>query len=60
LIAKRIAEVLDVPFSMNDATTITQAGYVGEDVESMVYRLLASADFDVAKAEQGLYNSNIR
>ncbi|KAI9017780.1 P-loop containing nucleoside triphosphate hydrolase protein [Gaertneriomyces semiglobifer] len=54
LIAKTIAQSLGVPFSMNDATPFTQAGYVGEDVEVCIYRLLQNADFDVAKAERGI------
>ncbi len=54
LIAKTLAEVLDVPFTIADATTLTEAGYVGEDVENIVLRLLQSADYDVARAEQGI------
>lgn len=54
LIAKTVAKVLDVPFAQIDATTLTESGYVGEDVENVVQRLLVSADFDVAKAEQGV------
>lgn len=53
LIAKRIAEILKVPFSMNDATTFTQAGYVGDDVEQCISRLLANAGNDVRKCEIG-------
>lgn len=53
LIAKRIAELLHVPFSTNDATTFTQAGYVGDDVEQCVVRLLQSAEGDSKKAEMG-------
>lgn len=54
LIAKTLAHILDVPFCIADATTLTEAGYVGEDVENIVLRLLQAADFDVAKAEQGI------
>jgi ATP-dependent Clp protease ATP-binding subunit ClpX len=54
LMAKRIAEILRVPFSMNDATTFTQAGYIGDDVEQCVSRLLQNAKFDVKKAEIGI------
>lgn len=54
LIAKTLARILDVPFSIADATTLTEAGYVGEDVENIILRLLQSADFDVKRAEQGI------
>jgi ATP-dependent Clp protease ATP-binding subunit ClpX len=54
LIAKTLAQILDVPFCIADATTLTEAGYVGEDVENIVLKLLQAADFDVAKAEQGI------
>ena len=54
LLAKTIAKLLDVPFSIVDATVLTEAGYVGEDVESILTRLLQEADFDVAKAERGI------
>src|SRR5262249_44422475 len=54
LIAKTLATILDVPFTIADATTLTEAGYVGEDVENIVLRLLQAADYDVAKAEQGI------
>ncbi len=54
LIAKTLAKILDVPFSIADATTLTEAGYVGEDVENIILRLLQSADYDVAKAEMGI------
>lgn len=54
LLAKTLAKVLDVPFTIADATTLTEAGYVGEDVENIVLRLLQAADYDVAKAEQGI------
>lgn len=54
LIAKTLATILDVPFTIADATTLTEAGYVGEDVENIILRLLQAADFDVAKAEKGI------
>ena len=54
LLAKSIAKLLDVPFTIVDATVLTEAGYVGEDVESILSRLLQEADYDVAKAERGI------
>ena len=51
---KSLAEKLDVPFAISDATTLTEAGYVGEDVESILLRLLMAADYDVEKAERGI------
>ena len=54
LIARTIAKMLDVPFCIVDATVFTQAGYVGEDVESILSRLLQAADYDVARAERGI------
>ena len=54
LIAKTIAKMLEVPFCIADATVFTEAGYVGEDVESILTRLLQAADYDVAKAERGI------
>ena len=54
LLAKTLARILDVPFCIVDATTLTEAGYVGEDVENTVQRLLQAADFDVARAERGI------
>ena len=54
LMARTIARLLHVPFSIVDATALTQAGYVGEDVESILSRLLQEADYDVAKAERGI------
>jgi ATP-dependent Clp protease ATP-binding subunit ClpX len=54
LLAKTLAMVLDVPFTIADATTLTEAGYVGEDVENIILRLLQAADYDVARAEQGI------
>ena len=54
LIARSIAKMLNVPFSIVDATVLTQAGYVGEDVESILSRLLQAADYDVVKAQRGI------
>ncbi|MDX1828710.1 MAG: ATP-dependent Clp protease ATP-binding subunit ClpX [Lutibacter sp.] len=54
LIARSIAKMLNVPFSIVDATVLTEAGYVGEDVETILTRLLQAADYDVAKAERGI------
>tara|TARA_R110002096_G_scaffold83431_21_gene193499 strand:+ start:935 stop:2251 length:1317 start_codon:yes stop_codon:yes gene_type:complete len=54
LLAKTLAKVLNVPFCIADATTLTEAGYVGEDVENIILRLLQSADYDVNRAEMGI------
>lgn len=54
LVAKTIARMLDVPLAIVDATVLTEAGYVGEDVESILTRLLQAADYDLAKAERGI------
>lgn len=54
LLARTVAKLLNVPFAIVDATVFTEAGYVGEDVESILSRLLQSADYDVARAEQGI------
>jgi ATP-dependent Clp protease ATP-binding subunit ClpX len=54
LLAKTLARILDVPFCIADATTLTEAGYVGEDVENIVLRLLQNADYDVKRAEIGI------
>ncbi len=54
LLAQTLAKFLDVPFAIADATTLTEAGYVGEDVENILLRLIQAADFDVAKAERGI------
>ncbi len=54
LLAKTIAKLLNVPFTIVDATVLTQAGYVGEDVESILSRLLQDADYDVSRAERGI------
>jgi ATP-dependent Clp protease ATP-binding subunit ClpX len=54
LFAQTLAKMLDVPFSIADATTLTEAGYVGEDVENIILRLLQAADYDVEKAQRGI------
>ena len=54
LLARTLAGVLDVPFAIADATTLTEAGYVGEDVENIILRLLQSSDYDVKRAEMGI------
>jgi ATP-dependent Clp protease ATP-binding subunit ClpX len=54
LLAQTLAKILDVPFTMADATSLTEAGYVGEDVENILLRLLQSADFNVEKAQRGI------
>ena len=54
LLAQTLARVLDVPFAIVDATTLTEAGYVGEDVENIILRLLQNADWDVQRAQQGI------
>jgi ATP-dependent Clp protease ATP-binding subunit ClpX len=54
LLAQTLARVLDVPFCIADATSLTEAGYVGEDVENILLKLIQAADFDVAKAQQGI------
>ncbi len=54
LLARTLARCLDVPFSISDATTLTEAGYVGEDVENVLLRLIQAADGDVARAERGI------
>lgn len=54
LFAQTLAKMLDVPFAIADATTLTEAGYVGEDVENILLKLLQAADFDVARAERGI------
>ncbi len=53
-LAQTIAKMLDVPFAMTDATTLTEAGYVGEDVENILLKLIQSANYDIEKAEQGI------
>jgi ATP-dependent Clp protease ATP-binding subunit ClpX len=54
LLAQTLAKILDVPFSIADATALTEAGYVGEDVENILLRLLQAADLDIARAEKGI------
>lgn len=54
LLARTLASILDVPFAISDATTLTEAGYVGEDVENIILRLVQAADYDIAKAEHGI------
>ena len=54
LLAQTLAKMLDVPFAISDATTLTEAGYVGEDVENVIVRLLQNCDFDVEKAQKGI------
>jgi ATP-dependent Clp protease ATP-binding subunit ClpX len=54
LLAQTLARILDVPFCIADATTLTEAGYVGEDVENILLRLIQAADYDVARAEKGI------
>src|SRR5205807_1309469 len=54
LLARTLAKLLDVPFAIGDATTLTEAGYVGEDVENLLLRLLQNADFDLQRAEKGI------
>ncbi|MCB0193985.1 MAG: ATP-dependent Clp protease ATP-binding subunit ClpX [Anaerolineae bacterium] len=54
LLAQTLARILDVPFCIADATTLTEAGYVGEDVENIILRLIQAADYDIERAEQGI------
>ena len=54
LLAETLARLLDVPFTMADATTLTEAGYVGEDVENIIQKLLQKCDYDVEKAQRGI------
>ena len=54
LLAQTLARILDVPFCIADATSLTEAGYVGEDVENILLRLIQAADFDVARAQRGI------
>ena len=54
LLAQTLARILDVPFAIADATTLTEAGYVGEDVENILLRLIQAADFDISRAERGI------
>src|SRR5438270_6136680 len=54
LLARSLAQILDVPFAIADATTLTEAGYVGEDVENIILRLLQNSDYDVKRAQRGI------
>ncbi len=54
LLAQTLAKILNVPFAISDATTLTEAGYVGEDVENIVLKLVQAADYDIAKAQRGI------
>ena len=54
MLAQTLAKILDVPFAIADATTLTEAGYVGEDVENILLRLIQAADFDIEKAQRGM------
>src|SRR5450755_1637693 len=54
LLAQTLARILDVPFTMADATTLTEAGYVGEDVENIILKLLQSADYNIERAQRGI------
>jgi len=54
MLAQTLAKILDVPFAIADATTLTEAGYVGEDVENILLRLIQAADYDIEKAERGI------
>jgi len=54
LLARTLARILDVPFAIGDATTLTEAGYVGEDVENLLLKLLHAADFDIESAQRGI------
>lgn len=54
MLAQTLAKILDVPFAIADATTLTEAGYVGEDVENILLRLIQAADFDIEKAQRGI------
>src|SRR5687768_13189065 len=60
LLARTLARMLDVPFAIADATTLTEAGYVGEDVENIILRLLQASDFDVRRAEMGIDRKSTR
>ena len=54
LLAKTLAKFLNVPFAIADATTLTEAGYVGDDVENVLLKLIQSADYDIERAERGI------
>lgn len=55
LLAQTLAKALDVPFAIADATTLTEAGYVGEDVENILLKLIQAADFDIEKQSEALF-----
>ena len=57
MLAQTLAKTLNVPFAIADATSLTEAGYVGDDVENILLRLIQAADFDIDKAEKVLYMS---
>jgi ATP-dependent Clp protease ATP-binding subunit ClpX len=57
LLAQTLAKILDAPFAIADATSLTESGYVGEDVENILLRLIQAADWDIARAEQGIIYS---
>src|SRR6266850_1851142 len=54
LLAQTLAKIIDVPFTIADATTLTEAGYVGEDVENIILKLLQAADYNVERAQRGI------
>src|SRR6202041_3043757 len=54
LLARTLARILDVPFAVADATTLTEAGYVGEDVENIILRLLQAADYNIERTQRGI------
>ena len=54
LLAQTLAKIIDVPFAIADATTLTEAGYVGEDVENILLRLIQAADYDIERAQHGI------
>ena len=54
MLAQTLAKTLNVPFAIADATSLTEAGYVGDDVENILLRLIQAADFDIDKAEKGI------
>ena len=54
LLAQTLAKILDVPFAIADATTLTEAGYVGEDVENIILKLVQAANYDIEKAQRGI------
>lgn len=54
MLAQTLAKILDVPFAIADATTLTEAGYVGEDVENILLRIIQAADYDIERAERGI------